>query len=33
MLAEVTQRRDLMLDLVNKTPRLNCRAPEGGIFL
>ncbi|SRR6266511_2044077 len=33
MLAELTRRRDLMLDLVNETPGLACRAPEGGIFL
>jgi aspartate aminotransferase len=33
MLAELTRRRDLMVDLVNQTPGLSCRTPEGGIFV
>lgn len=33
MLAEFRRRRDLMVDLVCKTPGLDCIAPEGAIYL
>lgn len=33
MLGEFSRRRDLMVDLVNKTPGLDCLRPEGAIYL
>lgn len=33
MLGEFERRRNLMVDLVNKTPGLDCLAPEGAIYL